>query len=83
MDESMTLNGFSIFCVIKRPIIKAPHALNGIRIEVGAELESAIYASFSLGIFNLSKTGRYKVPTVSELMLVSTKSTIPVSIANS
>ena len=50
-------NGLSIPCCNKRPIIKAPQALKGINIEDGAELESAIYASFSLGIFNLSNIG--------------------------
>ena len=83
MDASRSTNGFSNPCVKSNPIIKAPQALKGIKIDVGAELESAIYANFSLGIFNLSKTGRNKVPTVNELMVVSTNNKTPVISAKS
>ena len=38
----MVLKGESIPWVSNRPMIKAPHALKGIRMELGAELESAI-----------------------------------------
>ena len=82
MDDSINPNGFSNPCVTNKPIIKAPHALKGISIDDGAELESAMYANFSLGIFNLSKTGLYNVPTVKELILVSTNNKIPVNNAS-
>ena len=78
----MIENGCSMPCVNNNPIINAPQALKGIKIEDGAELESAIYASFSLGIPNLSKIGLYKVPTVKELILVSTNKSKPVHVAN-
>ena len=38
----MIENGCSMPCVNNNPIINAPQALKGIKIEDGAELESAI-----------------------------------------
>ncbi len=61
----------------------APHALSGIKIHVGAEIESAMYASFSRGIFILSKIGLKMVPTVKAFILDSTKIAVPVIQAKS
>jgi len=52
-------------------------------MQVGAEMESPMYASFSRGILSLSKIGLKTVPTVRVLILDSTKIAVPVAQANS
>ena len=42
MADSMAEKGASIPWVSNKPIMKAPHALKGMRMELGAELESAM-----------------------------------------
>ena len=78
MAFSNSTNPFSIPCAIINPAIKAPHALKGSKIHDGADALSVIYANFSRGILSLSKTGLYKVPTVSIEILLSTNITNPV-----
>ena len=63
-------------------MINAPHPLKGINNLEGAEVESAIYANFSLDNFNLSNIGLKIVPTVKADILDSTKINIPVKAAN-
>ena len=79
MADIITEKGSAKPCTTKRPIINAPQPLKGIRILLLADVESAMYASSSRDIFNLSNSGLYKAPTVSTEMLDSTKISIPVS----